>query len=227
MSTDLEIIFGHNLDSDRIANLPTLLDRYFAPHLQNIQLRLDHGYVWSPVKTPSGSWRWEESCFDDLAERRNLLGIEEDVWQWCYEEKDGESFEDWFQNHKSEGYIPLDGFAGLMLFVGERAVCLGTDVRWDHFLLDLLVQEDLRNFIPYLLDFFGSNCRSIIYTAGCCEPAEAILDDYIMKGWSIEQIISHLHEIQPPVKAIKDLLITGDDGEIENLKYDGYYLENI
>jgi hypothetical protein len=202
MSVDLEIIFGHNLDTNRIANLPTLLNRYFAPHLQNIQLRLD-------------------------AERRNLLGIEEDVWQWCYEEKYGESFEEWFQNHKSEGYIPLDGFAGLMLFVGDRAVCLGTDVRWHHFLLDSLVQEDLRNFVPHLLDFFGSNCRSIIYTAGGYEPAGAILDDYIMKGWSIDQIISHLHDIKPPVTSIKDLIITGEDGEIESFKYDGYYVENL
>jgi hypothetical protein len=94
MSIDLEIILGHTLDNDRIANLPTLLNRYFAPHLKNIQLRLD-------------------------AERINLLGIEEDIWQWCYEEKYGESFEEWFQNHKSEGYIPLNGFTGLMLFVGQ------------------------------------------------------------------------------------------------------------
>ncbi|WP_310485423.1 hypothetical protein [Chamaesiphon sp. VAR_48_metabat_403] len=92
MSIDLEIIFGHNLDIDRIANLLTLLDRYFAPLLKNIQLRLD-------------------------AERRNLLGIEEDVWQWCYEEKSGESFEEWFETQQSQGYIPINGFAGLMLFV--------------------------------------------------------------------------------------------------------------
>jgi hypothetical protein len=227
MSIDLEIILGHNLDSDRIANLPTLLDRYFAPHLENIQLRLEHGYVWSPVKTLTGGWKWEESCFDDFAERRNLLGIEEDVWQWCYEEKYGESFEEWFQNHKSEGYIPINGFAGLMLFVGKRAVLLGTDIKWHHFLLDSLLQEDLRNFIPYLVDFFGSNCRSIIYAAGGCEPAGAILDDYIMKGWSIEQIIPHLNEMQPPVKSIKDMIITGNNDEIESFKYDGYYVENL
>jgi hypothetical protein len=156
-----------------------------------------------------------------------LLGIEEDVWQWCYEEKYGESFEEWFQNHKSEGYIPLDGFAGLMLFVGETAVCLGTDIKWHHFLLDSIVQEDLRNFVPYLLDFFGSDCRSIIYTAGGCEPAAAILDDYIIKGWSIEQIISRLHDIKPPVKSIKNLIITDKDGEIESFKSDRYYVENL
>ena len=226
MSINLEIILGHDLDSDRIANLPTLLNRYFEPHLKNIQLRLEHGYVWSPVETLTGGWKWEESCFDDFIERRNCLEIEEDIWQWCYEEKYGESFEEWFQNHKSEGYIPLGGFAGLMLFVGEKAVCLGTDIRWHHFLLDSLLQEDLRNLIPYLLDFFGSNCRSIIYVAEGCEPVGNILDDYIMKGWSIEQIIDRLYDIKPPVTSIKDSIVMGKDDETE-FKYDRYYVENI
>jgi hypothetical protein len=226
MSVDLEIIFGHNLDSDRIANLPTLLDRYFAPHLKNIQLRLDHGYAGSMVETSTGGNRWQESN-DDLFERRNLLGIEEDVWQWCYEEKYGESFEDWFQNNKLEGYIPINGFAGLMLFVGERVICMGTDIKWYHFVLDSLLQEDLRNFVPYLLDFFGSDCRSVIYAAGGCGVAGSIADEHITQGWSIKQIISHLKEIQPPVKSITDMIITNDDDEIESLKYDDYYMENL
>jgi hypothetical protein len=227
MSVDLEIIFGHNLDSDRIANLPTLLDRYFTPHLKNIQLRLDHGYVWDMVKTPTGGWKWKESYCDDLYEGRNLLGIEEDVWQWCYEEKDGESFEEWFQNQKLEGYIPLNGCAEMMLFVGEKAVCLGTDIKWHHFLLDSIVQEDLHNFIPYLLDFFDSDCRSIICAAGGCGVAGSIADEYITQCWSIEQIISHLKEIQPPVKSIKDMIISNNNDEIESLKYDDYYVENL
>jgi hypothetical protein len=226
MSVDLEIIFGHNLDSDRIANLPTLLDRYFAPHLKNIQLRLDHGYAGSMVETETGGTRWQESN-DDLFERRNLLGIEEDVWQWCYEEEYGESFEDWFQNNKSQGYIPINGFAGLMLFVGEKVICMGTDIKWYHFVFDSLLQEDLSNFVPYLLDFFGSDCRSVIYAAGGCGVVGSIAHEYITQGWSIEQIISHLKEIQPPVKSITDMIITNNDDEIESLKYDDYCVENL
>ena len=153
------------------------------------------------------------------------MGIEEDIWKWCYE-GDDESFEEWFQNQKSEGY-PLNGYAEMMLFVGEKAVCLGTAIKWHHFLLDLTMQEDLRNFISYLLDFFDSRCRSVIYVADGCGIAGAISDDYIMKGWSIDRIISHLNEIQSPVKSLKDTIVTSNDDGSESFIYDSYYVENF
>jgi hypothetical protein len=224
VSIDLDITFGHNLDSDRIANLPTLLDRYFVPHLKNIQLRLDRGWAWDLVKQRSSGMKWQKS--NDYFYERNLLGIEKDDWQWCYDEKDSESFQEWFQREKLYGYIPLNGYVGMILFVGERSICLCPDVKWYHFLLDSLLQEDLRNFIAYLLDFFHSDCRSVIYSAGGCGIAGSIADEYITQGWSIDRIISHLNDIQPPVKSIKNMIITGDD-EIESFNYDSYYVENV
>jgi hypothetical protein len=114
-----------------------------------------------------------------------------------------------------------------MLFVGEKAACLGVDIKWHYFLLDLTIQEDLHNFLAYLLDFFDSRCRSVIYVAGGCGVAGAILDDYIMKGWSIEQIIYHLNEIQSPVKSLKDTIATSNNDGSESFTYDSYYVENF
>jgi hypothetical protein len=85
----------------------------------------------------------------------------------------------------------------------------------------------LHNFVPYLLDFFGSSCRSIIYVSQGYEVAGSVFDDCIMKGLSIEQIIFHLNEIQPPVESIKDMIIAGKDDKIESFKYDGYYLDKL
>lgn len=82
MSTDTCVLLSHDLDVTQIANLPTLLNQYFAPYIHQIQIRVDHGYTGTFVDSEDGSWNWQGSKDDNWELQLGKLE-DEDLWDWA------------------------------------------------------------------------------------------------------------------------------------------------
>ncbi|HAZ43296.1 MAG TPA: hypothetical protein DDW76_29560 [Cyanobacteria bacterium UBA11369] len=224
MSTELNVLLGHNLDATRIADLPTLLNQYFAPYLHQIQVRVDHGYTGTIVQAEDDGWDWQGSENDDW--ELQLAKLEdEDLWNWGWYSEQSDSFENWFQEQQLYGYVHLVGCYGMSLLVGSNSLVLSTGIRWDHFVFDPIVQNDLRQFLRYLAKFFGTN--SVIYMPDGTPPACHVADDCVAKGWSFEQILSWLQSQQAPAKFIREMIKTVYVESTKCWSPQGYYVEEI
>jgi hypothetical protein len=222
MSIDLDILLGHNLKSPQIAGLPKLLNQYFLPYAHQIQVRTDHGYTGQIVECMDGSWGWQEDDSDD--EWKLQLGklIEEDLWQWGECPKEGESFDNWFQEKQSHSLAYLVGCYGMIMFVYSNSVVLSTDIRWNHFIFDRIVQTDIKQFTRYLANCLG--VRSAIYVPGGIEPYS---DFDLTNGFKFEQIVSWFQDREPPAKSIKAMIATAYYKDIKCWTPKGYYVENF
>ncbi len=224
MSTDTCVLLSHNLDVTQIANLPTLLNQYFAPYIHQIQIRVDHGYTGTFVDSEDGGWNWQGSEDDDWELQLGKLE-DEDLWDWAwYPEQDG-SFEDWFKRNQSYGYVSLAGPYGMSLSIGSSALVLRADIRWRHFAVDPIVQVDLRRFIQYLAWFL--NADSAIYFPDDIPPGCDIVDGYFTKGWNFEEIVAWLKSQEPPKQSLSETIGVVYVGDTKYIAPQGYYIEKI
>jgi hypothetical protein len=222
MSTDLWIVMEHNLNSHQIADLPNLLNQYFAPYLQEIQIR-GHRSVHNP-DTELLDWSWS---LEELAvwEAQQDKLFNEDPWRWAWYPEEGTSFEEWFQDQQELGHFSLVGCYGMTLWVGARSIVLDPAMRLRFWVVDITFQTDLRNFLSYLADFFGT--KSVLYFPDDLPPTNEILD-YVSQGWSFSQIVDCVGSQQPPVTSIQNMLETSIYASGRAcLKLEGYYMEDV
>lgn len=224
MSTNLYVVLGHNLSAAQMAELPTLLNQYFAPHIHQIQVRVDHGYTGTLIEAEDGGWGWQASESDDRELQIGKLE-NEDLWNWAWYSEQGESFQDWFQRRQSYGYVPLIGCYEMSLLVGSSLLVLCTDIRWHHFVLDPIVQNDLRQFIHYFAAFLGTT--SAIYMPDDVPPACNVIDEHMAQGRSFEQITHWLQSQEPPAKSMRETLKTVYVKSMKCWSAQGYYIEEF
>lgn len=224
MGTDLDVAFGHSLDTPQIAALPTLLNQYFSEHGDQIQVRTDHGYSGTLVDGKDDGWDWEASDDDDWELQTGRLE-DEALWEWGWYPEQDRPFEQWFRDQQNYGYLHLVGPYRMLLFVGARAAVLATDIRWAHFVFDLIVQNDIRLFTRFLTGFFGGHLA--IYMPDGIPPACYVADDCVAKGWGFNQILSWLYNQELPAASIKEMLETVYVGTTKCWSARGYYVDDF
>jgi hypothetical protein len=219
VGTELNVLMGHKLTARQIANLPSLLNEFFAPDLHRIQVRVEHGYTGKIVDSESGGWDWESSDSDYWELEQGQLE-EEDLWAWCWRPENGQSFEEWSQDEESSGYFSLIGCYGMSLYVGSKTLILSTGIRWHHFVFDLITQDDLRPFLGYFTRFFGE--KTVIYM-----PDSDIPDNWVVQGWSLEQIRAWLADREAPAQTLREMITTVYRAETKCWSAQGYYVDEL
>ncbi|MEH2175992.1 hypothetical protein [Nostoc sp.] len=220
MGTNLYVAIGHSLDTIQISNLPTSLNQYFADHIDKIQMRISHGYSGNLLNRDNNDWVWELVDELDWDAPHELEG--ENFWTWIDKPKPTESFEQYLQEN---GYLYINGPYCMSMFIGRRVAILSTDVHWDHFLFDEIVQTDMRCFSHFLMKFFGSYIA--VYMPDDISPTGDAVHNCLHQEWDLDQMLSWLKSQKPPAQSIQTMIKTVSYQMTACWKAEGYYVDDF
>ncbi len=238
MGLNFAAVLGHELEADRLWELPQVLGAARAPHLTHAIAEFDRRtneymmaryqipprfpnvaeQAWnvSPTQLPlyrdaTGALTLVEppAMHEELGKRGQQIHFAPvDAWRTV-------GMAEWWALEKP---LEADGPAGLMLTIGPHALDISCWLRWGIFLTEPTLLSALRYVCYELSRVVGSPLA--IYTSDTRTPIDAIAE-----GSTIVEIVAQLRASLDTLRPI--LSVLDKDSALDNSDHDAYYLDTF